>query len=70
MTREELLAGIIDAIDPIDEITENTVVADCDDLDSLALFNIVVYLKAKNLTVDFSRLSSCNTVADILDLAL
>ena len=47
MTKEELLKGIIDTIDPMDEITLDTEIAECDDLDSLGLFNIVMYLKKR-----------------------
>lgn len=67
MTKQELLAQIIDIIDPIDDITEDTVIADCEDFDSLALFNIMVLLKGQGLNVDIKSFASCKTVADILN---
>lgn len=37
MTREEMLAKLIELIDPIEKIDENTVISESDDIDSLAL---------------------------------
>lgn len=70
MERSSLLEELIEVIDPIDEITEDTVIADCDDIDSLALFNIVIYLKTRGISPSFSELSECKTVSDLLDLVL
>lgn len=70
MERATLLGELIDVIDPIDEITEDTVIADCDDIDSLALFNIVIYLKTRGISPSFNNILQCKTVRDILDLAL
>lgn len=70
MERATLLEELIDVIDPIDEITEDTVIADCDDIDSLALFNIVIYLKTRGILPSFNNILQCKTVRDILDLAL
>lgn len=47
MTKDEILQNIIEAIEPLGEINADTVIADCDDIDSLALFSIVVFLKQK-----------------------
>ena len=52
MNRQEILKGINSALEPEEEITESTVIADCDDLDSLGLFNVVIFLKAKGRYLD------------------
>lgn len=70
MTREEMLEKLIEIIDPIDEITESTVISESDDIDSLALFGIVVYLKNQGKNYTLPDLAKCNTVADFIDLAL
>lgn len=69
MTREETLAKIIEIIDPIDKIDENTVISESDDIDSLALFSIVVFLKKQGKNYSLADLSKCNTVGDFVDLA-
>lgn len=70
MTREEMLEKIIETIDPIDEITGDTVIADCEDIDSLALFSIVVFLKNLGKSYSLADLSKCVTVSDFVELAL
>ena len=65
-----LLEELIEVIDPIDEITEDTVISECDDLDSLALFNIVIYLKSNGMSASLNDLAKCKTISDLLDLAL
>lgn len=70
MTREEMLEKLIEIIDPIDEITESTVISESDDIDSLALFSIVVYLKNHGKNYTLSDLAKCTTVGDFIDLAL
>lgn len=68
MTREEALAKIIEVIDPINEITEDTVIADCDDIDSLAIFSLVVYLKTIGKQQSLAQLSKCEKVSDFIDI--
>lgn len=68
MSREDILKEIIAIVDPLDEITEDTVIEDSDDLDSLALFNIVLYMKKNGFKGSLTSLSSCKTVSDIIDL--
>ncbi len=70
MERATLLEELIEVIDPIDEITEDTVISECDDLDSLALFNIVIYLKSNGMSASLDDLAKCKTISDLLDLAL
>ena len=71
MTKDEMLQNIIEAIEPLDEINADTVIADCDDIDSLALFSIVVFLKQKlKKNVSLTELSKCTTVGDIVELAM
>ena len=69
MERATLLEELIEVIDPIDEITEDTVISECDDLDSLALFNIVIYLKSNGMSVSMDGLAKCKTISDLLDFA-
>lgn len=70
MTREGMLEKLIEIIDPIDEITESTVISESDDIDSLALFSIVVYLRNQGKNYTLSDLAKCTTVGDFIDLAL
>ncbi len=71
MTKDELLQHIIEEIDPLDPICADTVIAESDDIDSLALFSVVVFLKQKlGKNISLAELSKCNTVGDIVDLAL
>ena len=37
MTESEILAKINEVVEPLDEITMDTVILDCDDLDSLSI---------------------------------
>lgn len=68
MDRAKILQEIIDTVDPLDEITEDTVIETCEDLDSLALFNIVLYLRKNGYEGNIQSLSSCKTVADLINL--
>ena len=34
MNREDVLAKLIEVIDPIDDISEGTVISECEDIDS------------------------------------
>lgn len=70
MTREEMLAKLIELIDPIEKIDENTVISESDDIDSLALFSIVVYLKQQGKNYSLADFSKCKTIGDFIDLAL
>ena len=70
MERATLLEELIEVIGPIDEVTEDTVISECDDLDSLALFNIVIYLKSNGMSASLNDLAKCKTISDLLDLAL
>lgn len=54
----------------MDEITLDTEIAECDDLDSLGLFNIVMYLKSKGISVKLEHLAACTTVDELLDMVL
>lgn len=66
MDRTEILKGINEILEPDVEITEDTVIADCDDLDSLGLFNVVIYLKAKGIFVKIEELAMCENVESFL----
>ena len=43
MTEAEIFDKIVEIVDPLDPITQETVVRECADIDSLALFNIVFF---------------------------
>lgn len=71
MSDNNLFNEIVEIIDPIDgpdSVSLDTVIADCDDIDSLALFNIVVFLKSHGFTGTLADLSKCVTLADIVAL--
>ena len=68
MNRKEWLQKIIEIVDPLDPVAEDTVIADSDDFDSLALFNIVMFFKASGLKVTLEQISKCKKVAELIDL--
>jgi len=70
MNRQEMLQKFKEIIDPVDDVSEQTVISDCDDIDSLALFSIVVYLKNLGKNCSLKDLAKCRTVGDLIDLAL
>lgn len=67
MNRKDLLDTLIKVVDPLDPIKEDTVISECDDLDSLALFNLYIFLKEKNESTSFRNFKDCKTVKDLLD---
>ena len=68
MTESEVLEKIIEIVEPLDPIDMDTVIADSDDLDSLALFSIVVFLRQNGLTGSYENIAACKTVGDIVAL--
>ncbi len=68
MNYEQVLKEIIEIVDPLDPIDADTVIADSEDLDSLALFNIVVYLRKNGFTGTFEDIGKCKTLGDIVSL--
>lgn len=70
MTEQEVLSKLIEVIEPLDEITADTVVEDCEDLDSLALFNIVIAYKQLGIILTLQELSYCETVGEMVKLIL
>lgn len=68
MTQDEVLAQIVSIVNPFEPITLDTVVLDHDDLDSLALFNIVITFKQKGVTLNMRELTACTTVKDMVEL--
>ncbi len=68
MTRAEILQEIIDAVSPLDEITEDTLISESDDLDSLGLFNVVLMLNGHGIKPTLTQLSQCKKVSDIIDM--
>lgn len=68
MTRTEALQEIIAVVKPRNPIDEHTVIAECDDLDSLGLFNVMLFLNGLGLFPQLEELAQLHTVSDILDL--
>lgn len=68
MTRAEALQAIIASVKPRAPFDEHTVIAECEDLDSLGLFNIMLYLNCLGLFPELEALAQLHTVSDILDL--
>ncbi len=71
MNKEELLQHVLEQIDPLGVVTADTEIAECDDLDSMALYNVVMYLKQElGKDIGLLALSQCRTVGDLVDLAM
>lgn len=70
MNEQDVLAKIIEVVEPLSEITMETVIEDHDDLDSLAIFNLIQELKAKGVVVPFQKANRCRTVSDLVKLIL
>lgn len=68
MTRAEALQEILAVVNPRTPFDESTVIADCADLDSLGLFNIVLFLNSLGLDPDIEELAQLKTVSEIIDL--
>ncbi|MBQ9273628.1 MAG: hypothetical protein IJ228_02350 [Succinivibrio sp.] len=68
MDRAQVLKEIIEVVDPLDELGEDTVISENDDLDSLALFNVMVYLRQHGYQGEVKEFSSCKTLGDIVSL--
>lgn len=68
MTRAEALQAIIASVNPRNPFDEHTIIAKCEDLDSLGLFNIMLFLNSLGQFPELEALAQLNTVGDILDL--
>lgn len=70
MNEQDVLAKIIEVVEPLSEISMETVIEDHDDLDSLAIFNLIQELKAEGVVVPFPKANRCRTVSDLVQLIL
>lgn len=70
MTESEILAKIIEIIEPQEELTLETSIVDSDILDSLDLFNIVVSFKQEGWEITLQDTLKCNTVGELVTLLL
>lgn len=71
MDRNDIFEKLVEAIDPIDELTVDTVLADSEDIDSLALFNIALVVKTEyGFTIKMSELLQFKTINDIIDYVI
>lgn len=70
MEKEEIIDGIKDLLDTEADLTEETVLDDIEEWDSLASISVLAFFKQKmGLKVDAQALKNCKTVGDILKLA-
>lgn len=70
MTESEILAKIIEIVEPQEELTLETSIVDSDILDSLDLFNIVVSFKQEGWEITLQDTLKCNTVGELVTLLL
>lgn len=70
MTASEILAKINEVVEPLDEITVDTVILDCDDLDSLSIFNVILAYKDLGISLNLRDVNNCDTVGDLVNLIL
>ena len=70
MTELEILAKINEVVEPLDEITMDTVILDCDDLDSLSIFNVILAYKDLGISLNLRDVNNCDTVGDLVNLIL
>lgn len=68
MTREDALALINTIVDPIDALTENTIIAESDDIDSLSLLTIFTAFKKKGIDCKITDFIGCSSVGEIITL--
>ena len=67
MTESEILAKINEVVEPLDEITMDTVILDCDDLDSLSIFNVILAYKDLGISLNLRDVNNCDTVGDLVN---
>lgn len=70
MNKEEILGIINDIVDPEDQLTENTVIAECEDIDSLALLNLFLEFRKVKKDLTITEFSNCKTIKNVINLLL
>lgn len=65
MDANAVLNQVIEIVNPIEEVSADSVVADVASFDSLAMLNIVEFYKAQGLKLKIKDLIKCKTVGDI-----
>ncbi|MBW7570725.1 hypothetical protein [Succinivibrio faecicola] len=70
MNKEEILGIITDIVDPEDQLTENTVIAECEDIDSLALLNLFLEFRKVKKDLTITEFSNCKTIKNVINLLL
>lgn len=48
-------------------LSDEIIIAQCDFIDSLALMNLVVYLKKNKIDINITDIISCKTIGQLLD---
>lgn len=68
MKRDEALNLIKDILNSSENITESSVISECQQFDSLCLLNIFLEGKKAGADIQITDFVRCKTVSDILDL--
>ncbi len=68
MSEEEIFAKIIEAVDPVDEVSLETELLSSADFGSLGLFNILVAFKPLGVKIAMRDLVAVDTVGDLVKL--
>ncbi|AJC88225.1 acyl carrier protein [Campylobacter insulaenigrae] len=70
MTKEELLKELADVMHMDEALSEDMILDDIDEWDSLAFVSIMVFFKnTLNIQIDAQALKQCEKVSDLLALA-
>lgn len=67
-SKEDILAKIIEIVEPDDPVSMDTIIVEHDDMDSLAMFNIFRFFREQGLKVNMDRAVKCFTVRDLVEL--
>lgn len=70
MEKEQIVAGLKDLLETETDLSEETVLDDIEEWDSLASISVLAFFKQKmGLKIEAQALKNCKTVGDILKLA-
>lgn len=68
MKRDEALKMIKEILNCSEEISDSTVISECQQFDSLSLLNIFLEGKKSGVQIQITDFIKCKTVSDIIDL--
>lgn len=69
LSREEVLATIVDIIDHKDVVTLDTIVGN-DDFDSMTVLKIMMFYRSKGVVISLSEVVDCDTVGELVDIII